>query len=76
MRCVADEFGEASGEDGVERINGISGDSLNPVTDALHRNGKLLPSWRSLSHRRSISKPISKPKSRQRPGSLEKLGSK
>jgi len=30
MRCVADELGEASGEVGVERMNGSVGDSLNP----------------------------------------------
>ena len=38
---VADELVSRLEEAGVERIYGIVGDSLNPVTDALRRNGKL-----------------------------------
>src|SRR5260370_41064577 len=33
---------------GVERIYGIVGDSLNPVTDALRRNGKI--QWVHVRH--------------------------
>ena len=38
---VADELVSRLVEAGVERIYGIVGDSLNPVTDAVRRNGKL-----------------------------------
>ena len=38
---VADELVNRLVEAGVERIYGIVGDSLNPVTDAIRRNGKL-----------------------------------
>src|SRR6201997_1279236 len=38
---VADELISKLEEAGVERIYGIVGDSLNPVTDALRRSGKL-----------------------------------
>ena len=38
---VADELVSRLVEAGVERIYGVVGDSLNPVTDALRLNGKL-----------------------------------
>src|SRR5262245_43666884 len=38
---IADELITRIAEAGVERIYGIVGDSLNPVTDALRRNGKV-----------------------------------
>src|SRR5262249_31132818 len=38
---VADELVERLAEAGVKRIYGLVGDSLNPVTDAIRRNGKL-----------------------------------
>lgn len=38
---VADELVNRLVDAGVERIYGIVGDSLNPVTDAVRRNGKL-----------------------------------
>jgi len=38
---VADELVKRMVEAGVERVYGIVGDSLNPVTDAIRRNGKL-----------------------------------
>jgi pyruvate dehydrogenase (quinone) len=38
---VADELISKLEEAGVERIYGLVGDSLNPVTDALRRSGKL-----------------------------------
>jgi pyruvate dehydrogenase (quinone) len=38
---VADELVNRLVEAGVKRIYGIVGDSLNPVTDAVRRNGKI-----------------------------------
>ena len=38
---VADELVSRLVEAGVERMYGVVGDSLNPVTDALRLNGKL-----------------------------------
>src|SRR5260370_32415528 len=38
---VVDELGKRMVEAGVERVYGIVGDSLNPVIDAIRRNGKL-----------------------------------
>ena len=38
---VADELVKKLAEAGVERLYGVVGDSLNPVTDALRLNGKL-----------------------------------
>src|ERR1700757_2539862 len=38
---VADELVNRLVEAGIERIYGIVGDSLNPITDAIRRNGKL-----------------------------------
>ncbi len=38
---VADEIVSRLVEAGVERVYGVVGDSLNPVTDAIRRNGKL-----------------------------------
>lgn len=48
MHLVADELVSRLVEAGVERIYGIVGDSLNPVTDAVRRNGKL--QWIHVRH--------------------------
>ena len=48
---VADELVRRLEQAGVERIYGIVGDSLNPVTDAIHRNGK--PKWIHVRHEES-----------------------
>src|SRR5215469_12462197 len=45
---VADELVSRLVETGVRRIYGIVGDSLNPVTDAVRRNGKL--QWIHVRH--------------------------
>ncbi len=45
---VADELVKELVEAGVERIYGVVGDSLNPVTDALRLNGKL--QWIHVRH--------------------------
>lgn len=45
---VADELVSRLVEAGVERIYGVVGDSLNPVTDALRLNGKL--KWIHVRH--------------------------
>ena len=45
---VADELVERLAEAGVKRIYGLVGDSLNPVTDAIRRNGKL--QWIHVRH--------------------------
>ena len=56
---VADELIRRLAEAGVERIYGVVGDSLNPVTDALRLNNKVKwihvrheESWRLCSRRR------------------------
>lgn len=45
---VADELVSRLVESGVKRIYGLVGDSLNPVTDAVRRNGKL--QWIHVRH--------------------------
>src|SRR5215472_9875444 len=45
---VADELVSRLVEAGVKRVYGIVGDSLNPVTDAVRRNGKL--QWIHVRH--------------------------
>jgi pyruvate dehydrogenase (quinone) len=40
-RTVADQFAEILAAAGVKRIYGIVGDSLNGLTDALRRQGKI-----------------------------------
>jgi len=47
-RTVAEQLVETLAESGVQRIYGLVGDSLNPVTDALHRNGKI--EWIHVRH--------------------------
>lgn len=47
-RTVADELVETLSLAGVERIYGLVGDSLNPVTDALHRSSKI--KWIHVRH--------------------------
>jgi pyruvate dehydrogenase (quinone) len=41
MKTVADQFAETLAAAGVKRVYGIVGDSLNGLTDALHRQGKV-----------------------------------
>src|SRR5579859_6210410 len=47
-RTVAEELVETLAQAGVQRIYGLVGDSLNPVTDALHRSGKV--EWVHVRH--------------------------
>src|ERR1700675_1307387 len=41
MKTVADQFAERLAAAGVKRIYGIVGDSLNGLTDAIRRQGKI-----------------------------------
>ena len=47
-RTVAEQLVETLAQAGVQRIYGLVGDSLNPVTDALHRSGKV--DWVHVRH--------------------------
>jgi pyruvate dehydrogenase (quinone) len=47
-QTVADQFAETLGAAGVKRIYGIVGDSLNGLTDALRRQGKI--EWVHVRH--------------------------
>ena len=47
-QTVAEYLVDALSEAGVQRICGIVGDSLNPVTDALRRSGKIR--WVDVRH--------------------------
>jgi hypothetical protein len=40
-RSIADELVNILAKAGVQRIYGIVGDSLNPVTDAVRQSGKI-----------------------------------
>src|SRR6266404_6900051 len=48
MRTVADQFADTLAAAGVKRIYGIVGDSLNGLTDALRRQGKI--QWVHVRH--------------------------
>src|SRR5262245_26646098 len=48
MRTVADQFADILAAAGVKRIYGIVGDSLNGLTDALRRQGKI--EWVHVRH--------------------------
>src|SRR5215813_7320748 len=48
MRTVADQFAEILAAAGVKRIYGIVGDSLNGLTDAVRRQGKI--EWLHVRH--------------------------
>src|ERR1700747_3276029 len=48
MKTVADQFAETLAACGVKRIYGIVGDSLNGLTDALRRQGKI--AWAHVRH--------------------------
>jgi pyruvate dehydrogenase (quinone) len=48
MRTVADQFVETLAAAGVKRIYGIVGDSLNGITDAIRRQGKV--EWIHVRH--------------------------
>src|SRR3984893_2177229 len=47
-QTVAEDLVDTLVKAGVKRIYGIVGDSLNPVTDALRRNGKI--EWVHVRH--------------------------
>src|SRR3981189_2896796 len=48
MKTVADQFAETLAAAGVKRIYGIVGDSLNGLTDALQRQGRI--EWVPVRH--------------------------
>jgi pyruvate dehydrogenase (quinone) len=48
MKTVADQFAETLAVAGVKRIYGIVGDSLNGLTDAIRRQGKI--EWMHVRH--------------------------
>ncbi|MBV8473463.1 MAG: ubiquinone-dependent pyruvate dehydrogenase, partial [Hyphomicrobiales bacterium] len=48
MKTVADQFAETLAAFGVKRIYGIVGDSLNGLTDAIRRQGKI--QWIHVRH--------------------------
>jgi thiamine pyrophosphate-dependent acetolactate synthase large subunit-like protein len=48
MRTVADQFAETLAAAGVKRIYGIVGDSLNGLTDAVRRQGRI--AWIHVRH--------------------------
>jgi pyruvate dehydrogenase (quinone) len=48
QRTVADEIVASLAAAGVQRIYGVVGDSLNPITDAIRRSGKL--QWVHVRH--------------------------
>jgi pyruvate dehydrogenase (quinone) len=48
MKTVADQFAEVLAAAGVKRIYGIVGDSLNGLTDAIRRQGKI--AWIHVRH--------------------------
>ncbi len=48
MKTVADQFVETLAAAGVKRIYGIVGDSLNGLTDAVRRHGKI--AWQHVRH--------------------------
>ena len=50
-RTVAEHLVDTLVKAGVERIYGVVGDSLNPVTDALRRNGTI--KWIDVRHEES-----------------------
>src|ERR1700692_109761 len=47
-RTIAEDLVDTLTKAGVQRIYGIVGDSLNPVTDAIRRNGKV--QWVHVRH--------------------------
>ena len=47
-KSVADQFAETLAAAGVKRIYGIVGDSLNGLTDAIRRQGKI--EWVHVRH--------------------------
>jgi pyruvate dehydrogenase (quinone) len=53
QKTVAEEVVDQLIEAGVQRIYGIVGDSLNPITDAIRRNGKLR--WIHVRHEESAA---------------------
>ena len=55
-RSVADQFVETLAAAGVKRIYGIVGDSLNGLTDAVRRQGKM--EWLHSDTRRLPHSPL------------------
>src|ERR1700730_16133305 len=47
-RTIAEELVDVLAQAGVKRIYGIVGDSLNPITDAIRRSGKI--QWVHVRH--------------------------
>src|SRR5712675_2801208 len=47
-RTIADQVVDTLAQAGVERIYGIVGDSLNPITDAIRRDGRI--QWVHVRH--------------------------
>jgi pyruvate dehydrogenase (quinone) len=47
-RTIAEDLVDTLAQTGVQRIYGIVGDSLNPVTDAIRRSGKM--QWVHVRH--------------------------
>ena len=48
MKTVADQFVQTLSAAGVKRIYGVVGDSLNGLTDAIRRQGKI--EWMHVRH--------------------------
>src|SRR5271168_3072351 len=47
-RTIAEDLVDTLTQAGIQRIHGIVGDSLNPVTDAIRRSGKIR--WMHVRH--------------------------
>jgi pyruvate dehydrogenase (quinone) len=61
IKTAADQFAEILAAAGVMRIYGIVGDSLNGLTDAIRRHGKI--EWVHVRHE-EMSTRTSRPRSR------------
>jgi pyruvate dehydrogenase (quinone) len=59
MGTVADQFAETLVAAGVKRIYGIVGDSLNGLTDAMRRQGKI--EWVHLRHEEVAAHSLASP---------------
>jgi hypothetical protein len=53
MKTLADQFAETLAIAGVKRIYGIVGDSLNGLTDAVRRQGKV--EWLHVRHEEDLN---------------------
>ena len=61
-RTVAEVLIDTLADAGVQRIYGIVGDSLNPVTDAIRRSDKVSGRMSAMKRRR-LSRPVRRPSS-------------